>query len=248
MLLSPLRYINPLNCNRGGSAAFSIAKSFYLDGVDECFTIPQADLSTYLSGSGKSFTINILVKPFLGSVDYLFANNDFSFAIRVDASNKLQLICRDGGFNSSLSSDTLTDGVWQLLTLTYNSSLTLGNRAQMYIDSTILTKSNDILGSNIDSPTLDYQIGAKNSVAGLYGYINSFSVLDIALSQSQITELYNNGKPKDAQALFGSNCIFFFNADNSGDTAQFSVVDSVNSITATSINMEDADKTTETPY
>jgi len=248
MLLSPLRYINPISGNRGGSSAFSIAKSFYFDGVNEYFTIPQADLSSYLSGSGKSFTINLLVKPFLGSVDYLFANNDFSFALRVDASNRLQLIGRDGAFNYALSTDTLTNGVWQLLTLTYNSSLTLGNRAEMYVNGTILTKSIDTLGVNIDSPTLDYQIGAKNSTEVFYGYINSFSVLDIPLSQSQITQLYNNGKPKNPQDLFGADCKYFFNPDNSGDTAQFSVVDSVNSITATSVNMEDADKTTETPY
>jgi len=36
--------------------------------------------------------------------------------------------------------------------------------------------------------------------------------------------------------------------EDSGSTAQFSVLDSTNSITATSVNMEDADKTTTTPY
>lgn len=226
--------------------SFSIAKSFYFDGLAQYFSIPQADLSTYLSGSGKSFSINFLIKPFLGAVDYLFANNDFSFAIRVDASNKLQFIGRDGAFLSALSNESLTNGVWQFVTVTYNSSLTLGNRVEIYVNGTILTKSIDTLDANIDSPTLDYQIGAKNSTEGFYGYINSFSVLDIALSQSQITQLYNNGKPKDPQQLFGVNCVYNFNPDNSGDTSPFTVTNQ--GITATSINMTDANKTPITPY
>ena len=246
MFISPLK-ISTLA--RKGGSIFSITNSFSFDGVDEYMTIPNADLSSYLQGAGKKFTFNFSIYPFaIGDTDYLFANNDFSFAIRVDTNGKVQIIGRDGAFNYALSTDFLNGNIWQFVTISYDSSLTLGNRAEIYINGILSGKSVDTMESTIDTSVVDYQIGAKDGVSSFNGSINQISVLDKVLNQTEVLDWYNNGKPKNPQTLFGTDCKFFFNPDNSGASAPFTVTDSINNINATSVNMEDADKTTVTPY
>ena len=112
--------------------------------------------------------------------------------------------------------------------------------AQTYSVNTI---SNTIQASN-DT----WKIGVQGTSNYYNGYIQSLSVVNTVLSLDDHINYYNNGKPKNPQMLFGANCKYFFNPDNSNDTAQFAVTDRINSITATSINMENADLTTVTPY
>ena len=246
MLLSPLRYINPLNCNRVGSAAFSIAKSFYLDGVDEAFFTNDANLRSVYMGANKKFSFSIsFYLTEINKTQVLFSNwGPNSIMLRIESTNIIR--CYNGGGGACLSTEIVSVG-WNFFTFTYDYSESLGLRGKMYLNGSTLTVTDSLVDSFPELVTVTL-FGTKATVEFLNGYISQFSFTDTVLTPTEITTYYNNGKPKDPQVLFGTNCKFFFNPDNSNDTAQFNVVDSVNSITATSVNMEDADKTTITPY
>jgi hypothetical protein len=253
MLLSPLRYINPISGNRGGSA-FSIAKSFYLDGVDEYFTIPNADLSSVLQGVVQA-SFNFTFKFTNDDNFTLWGNGNINRGIFIgyaQSSNFIQMYYYNEFSQAKyirFPSSAFTVNAWNNATFTIDTTTVSNNKlfvngAEISPDTSTLISSQEVL-----TTADDFSIGLSIAGFGNYdGYINQISVIDRVISLSEHQSWYNNGKPKDPQALFGANCKYFFNPDNSGDTAQFSVVDSVNSITATSVNMVDADKTPITPY
>lgn len=251
MLLSPLRYINPISGNRG-SSVFSIAKSFYLDGVNESFNVVHSDLSTYFEGTNKKFTLSFLVNfnTITNSPEIIgnYNGSKTSAIVNVLATGAIVF------YNSSTTlksfrtnTGVITSGGWRVIDVVVDME-TLSNCA-IYVDGVSKTIASNTLTNICDVVVTDYKIGQSGN--GLFftdGYLSYISLIDRVLTSTEITNKYNNGKPKNPQSLFGANCKWFFNSDNSGDTAQFSVVDSVNSITATSVNMEDADKTPITPY
>ena len=71
------------------------------------------------------------------------------------------------------------------------------------------------------------------------GHINQEFFINRTITIDEHIEWYNKGNILNPQDVFGNDCVWFFNPANSGSTAQFSVVDAVNSITATSFNMVD---------
>jgi len=249
MLLSPLRYINPISGNRGGSAAFSIAKSFYLDGVNEAFVVDANDINSYISGTNKQFTLNFCLKRTeINAFNHFFGEDiGNGMFIRFNSTNELSFFIYNGGYTSMITTSTFADtSDFYLINIVYD-GVTPSN-SKIYVNGVDEALSSNNLGSVIQNGTSNYLIGGRLSADYFNGYYSSFSVIDRLLTPTEITSYYNNGKPKDAQALFGANCKFFFNPDNSGDTSQFTVSDSVNNIDAISVNMTDADKTPITPY
>lgn len=236
--------------NVSGVAAFSIANSFLLDGVNENFTVPLAALNSTLTGTSKKWTINVGFRPqTLGATDYVFSDDGFKVTLRTDTNSKLQMIVKtDDLFKSAVSTTAMNVANWSFYTIVYDYSLTLGNRLKIYLNGVDDTASDNTTDGPITAATGDWEVCSKASAAYFNCYFQQISVLDIALSSAQALSLYNSGSPLSAQTEHGANCKWLFNADNSGATAQFTVADATNSIDATSVNLEDADKTTETPY
>ena len=258
MLLSPLRYINPISGNRGGSAGFSIAKSFYLDGVDEYF---NAD-DVYTNNSTDTVgTLSVVVKsvdilPSAVSFIVTFARSTTdlsSTGISQKTTGEVQITYVN---SSSVKWVVVTDNPIDLTSWTKIDLVQDGVLPIIYINGVAVAQTTTVSTNTtlwLNDVVLDnFRIGQQDRTGGttydFNGYVSQVSYLNTNISAAQILDLYNNGKPKNPQSLFGANCKYFFNPDNSGDTAQFTVTDSTNSITATSVNMEDADKTTETPY
>lgn len=250
MLLSPLKISPTARFGLGG--AFNIANSFYLDGVNEYFTIPNASLINTIAGTNKQFTLNFVFKrQNIGVLQHLIANytsgTDFSIYVAISTVNKLQFTIYDGVLARNLiTNETITNQqIWYHVTIKYD-GVTPSN-SKIIINGVDSTYSSNTLTSTIFNSSTIFKIG--NALTYYMNvYFQSMYLVDRIVTDEENTNHYNNGKPKNPQSLFGTNCKFFFNSDNSGDTAQFSVVDSVNSITATSVNMEDADKTPLTPY
>jgi Concanavalin A-like lectin/glucanases superfamily len=233
-----------------GGEAFSIAKSFYLDVNGYFSATPNAGITSMSTG-----TISVLFK----SGDYSTANarsiftidngTDF-FTIRF-FSNKFDVFYKKSGVIQWILRATATpiqSNNWYNLVVVQD-----GIEPIVYLNNVVEAQSFVI---STDKTLFISDLTPTNMNVGTQiidgwefkGYISSVSIINQVLDASEVADLYNNGKPKDPQALFGSNCKYFFNPDNSGDTAQFTVTDSVNSITATSVNMTDADKTPITPY
>lgn len=235
--------------------AFSIDNSFMFDGVDERFDFP--DIITDLTGKTVG-TMGITINPTdITSTAYLGGVSNGSLTDWVlirKVAGKVTAYVLSGGANAwivTTDNTVLTAGVWSTIDVVQN-----GVSPVLYIDGVAVAQTFTISANKpawFSGMSLNYAILGAARTNGTYtaffdGHVSSYYILDIALNQTQITDGYNSGKPLDYQDAHGANCLYFFNPDNSGSTAQFSVLDSVNSITATSVNMEDADKTTLTPY
>ena len=241
-------------------SSFIVASSFLLDGVNESFNIDNVLPSLATSSVG---TWAILIKPVDGtppSGDTMIAFGD------TDAHAYLMLYMNPTGTARALTSiggvlqwDLATttfifnDNVWTFVVLVKTAT-----SSTLYIDGVAPAQSFNV---SVDKTTwfndiagLDNgRIGALNfdnlgDVNNQNGNISQVAFLSTDIDAAQVLDWHNNGSPKNPKSLFGSDCKMFFNPDNSGSTAQFTVTDPVNGITSTSINMEDDSKTTVTPY
>lgn len=245
---------NTIDSKRGGASAFSIEHSFYFDAIDNQFTYSGSDftyLKGFLSGNQKKFTSRVVVKrDSIGSTQAFFSSSGSELFLRFDANNTIKLGTKDGGvFKFATWSNTYTSLTqWLVIDLVMDGTLTLGNRAELYVNNVLQTKTADAVTADIDTLTGAVGIGTRGGGDMLKGYINQLSFLDVIETPTQRTNFYNGGKPLDSQAQMGVNCIGQFNPDNSGSTAQFTVNDPVNNIDAVSTNLVDGNKTTTTPY
>lgn len=231
---------------------FRIAHSFILDGINEYFAIPNASLVGTLAGSNKKFSISTLIKRnSTGAVDGLFAgwnSGQLSLLFRFLADDTINIIFRDSGNKQAITTDTYTDtSEWYFITLSYDFSQSLGNRISIFVNGVAATMASDTTTTNIDSTTTTYDIATQDGITNSHdGNQSLFYIRDQPTTLAEHIKSYNKGKPISGEAQFGSEIVYEFNPDNSGFIAQFAVTN--NSITANSINLEDSDKTTETPY
>jgi len=228
---------------------FSIAKSFYFDGVSKYMQTNN----TVSCLDSQNFSMEFYVKrPRLNKEVVLFNRNNV-YRLRIDTSDNLLFYAfnSSGVSKNSFSTDpslktALNTTDWLHIVATYQYDRT-PKKMFFYVNGVEYISSVESLDGTLRAETAFINFFKYSSVS-YESYLNRASFYDITLTSSQVTDLYNNGKPKDPQALFGANCKFFFNPDNSGDTAQFTVTDSTNSIDATSVNMSSEDKTPLTPY
>jgi len=249
MLSNSIR--NTINSKRGVSS-FSNSYSFLLDGVNEYLDIPNADLSGILQGNvQKSITFVFYYTggayPALWSNGATVNNRGMYFGLNDSTGLVFMQYHNTGGSLKTLSSTGafVLINTWNVLTFNIDTT----NGSTVMLNGVDATGTDDTTGNNVKANSDDFSIG-KGGVAGLnyfMGYMNQVSINKI-LTLSEHTDLYNGLKPKNPQALFGVDNHLFFNPDNSGSTAQFSVLDSVNGITATSVNLEDSDKAVFNPY
>jgi len=232
-------------------SSFKINSSFLFDGVNESFSIPNAALLSLLSGSTCKFSISAMVYLNAAGVNTIIGNwisPNQSFTIYIHTDGRLFFTQRSSATTKNCTSvETLATSAWHFITVNFDYSKSLGLRGEIFANGVQFTTS-DNLGAVVDTPTTYYKIGTYNNSNFLNGNLVLISINNLPMTLSEHINFYNNGKPKNPQILFGANCKYFFNPDNSGSTAQFTVTDSVNSITATSVNLEDSDKTTTTPY
>ena len=259
MLLSPLKISPFVSRIASGSTVFTINNSFLLDGVNEYFNVDSLipNIATDTVG-----TINILTKSvnqFPSSTARIVSLSD-----TVGTVSNINIVQNTSG---TISIAAILNGViqfqvqttaaidlrsWTLISVVQNATQPIIYINGIAVAKTNLTSTNLTIWMSGLTSIDNFRIGqqSRNGVIdyNYNGYFSQLSYLDTNISAAQVLSFYNNGKPKNPITLFGSNCKFFFNPDNSGSTAQFTVTDSINSINAASVNMEDADKTTTTPY
>lgn len=231
---------------------FSINHSFLTDGVNESFnSIDYTKINPYIEGSGKSFTFLLSLRRQGSTAAYTipFGNyNGSNFTALIEfGSSKVALILQD-----TINKQIQTSNVYGSTTNWYHFAFIVNGITPANSDLLVNNVSDvgvNTLTGNVSTRNTNYQFGASgNSDFYSNNYLSQISLINKAISGAEATSWYNDGKPKNPQTLFGSNCKMFLSADNSGDNAQFTMTDSANGITTTSANMEDADKTTVTPY
>jgi len=225
---------------------FTIAKSFLLDGVDEYFDVelPQ------IGGAGKRFTNSFMIKRnSLGVRHGLLTSLDVTGQVyyRFDAANNLVLNMNNGTIARVVTFSNVFNSTsdWYFINVVYDSTLSSGNRTEMYINGVLANKTADASDTMLRATT-NYTLG-KTVIDEFDGLINHFSVIDKPLTATEIATYYNSGLPLSPTSEFSSDCSYFFNPENGVfDGSNWEVENQ--GITATSVNMEDADKTTDNPY
>ena len=254
MFISPLN-ISPLSLkNTLANIGFSIKKSFLFDGIAKRFSLGDATLlNSACTGTNKQFTLNAVVKRSSLGHQTIFAKyaSGLSFRLRFGIGANVDRVDFEvvdslaGKFLTTTNTFTsLTE--WLCISVVYD-GVTPAN-SKIFVNGVDEAISRNTLGNNIDTSTDVYEIGVRNFANFFNGYINHVSVIDRTIDLSEHQSWYNLGEPLSSQDFYGSNCKYFFNPENSGDTAQFSVTDSVNSISADSAMMVDSDKTNTHPY
>lgn len=223
--------------------------SFHLDGADEYFTVPYASLNSYIEG-GNDFSFGMIVRfDTLGNVEHLFGQTGlYSCLFRKESTDKITFRLRDStGVKTITSSVAIkyTD-IWYVIFVSLDK--TTPANSKIYIQGANDVESNSFTGLDTLTNVADYRL-CQATINPLDGYINQTYLINRTITDAEALEFYNDASPLNPITYFGDDCKWWFNPDDSGSSAQFSVVDSVNSITATSIALEDADKVlSPSPY
>lgn len=239
----------------GGSfgGGFSIENSFYLDGVNQDFLIANADINPLVSGN----TTYTLFGAFKRVDDTAFrmdlfgngSGTNLNCNIRVLSNTTIYLYVTQLGVSRWAAVTGLPDmnNRWVIFAITFSSSDP--SKCKFYVDGVDAGGGSINLSiDDVDTKAGNYTIGQLgNGAAYFRGNISMLGIVPSIISLEQYQYWYNGGKPKNPQTVFGETTRFY-NPDTSGDTAQFTMTDSLNSTSATSRNLVDSYKTPITPY
>lgn len=202
----------------------------------------------HTNGTDANVVIPYNATPFGALVDFsaniwVKANNNASFQVAFGHSGRKWFLGFDdsgfaavyvastaGSWDKQYESTTVyADNTWHMLTMTYAS-----NDLRLYVDGVeltvgdgTLTKVADVSITNLFASTLNVTIGALDNNAAssnslhVDGYTDEASYWTKVLTSAEITELYNNGFPKDLKAHSAkSDLVAWYNAED-GDVATF---------------------------
>jgi len=231
-----------------------VAYSLNFDGVDE-----YIDFGNVLDLTGTSpFSFSFAIKP--SSSGMVLSRCQYSFPglgyyISVDSSGRIDFALRVNASSNKLVVRGAIVGlnVWNICTITYDGSQN-GSGVKIYSNgvegSTIVT---DTLTSSV-SNSFDFNIGSISGFNLFNGYIMNVAKFDTELSASDVALLFNetgtgNGVPIDPRNV-GLSPTFYCPMVGPNDTydgTNWTITDEIAGNNGTSVNMELADKTSETP-
>ena len=247
--------------------AFSNQFSFEFDGVDEYFDLGTGyDYFNYETGSYSvscwaKWTGNVFSKKIMN-----FATNQFKFGIFQGPQGVSFSIFKDNSqklvkYNWQHPTIQIDDGNWHNICVVIYQNASVPT-FDIYIDgdnagsggNTFLpmTVENTLSGS----PPNSMQSKLAAGVGSLFACLDEVSIFNSALSSAAVTEIYNSGTPNNLNTLsnssapvawfrMGENATF----SNPGGVGDWTMVDqgSGTNNDGTSVNMEEADRKTNTP-
>ena len=178
----------------GGTPAFTNTLSTTFDGVDDFVTIPTITLATDFSVSMwvKASTSGSVRDQVFGGASGFFLFGTVVFNGGADA-NKMTYY---NGSSYVALTPTIRDSQWHNIVITYNSSAT---NLIAYTDG-------------LETYNATYNAGTNNVIDrisedtyGNYwkGNLDEISVFNTALSQANVTSIFNLGTPSDISAMSG---------------------------------------------
>lgn len=166
---------------------------------------------------------------------------------------KIEFMCSSNGSNQRqrTSSVNVFDNTWKHCVWTYSAGT-----IKLYVNGTedtgITSPANDAVNSiNVNTDAL-YHGGYKNAAETDFDYAGRMcevTLWNIALSQAEVTALYNGGKPGNiATHSATANCVGWWKLGNGDDvTSADGVLDSKATRHGTGRNMEAGDIKTDAP-
>lgn len=222
-----------------------VAYSMTFDGVDEEIVFPTnvGDLP-----SGSPWSISLWIKNVTATIIGKYDGTGYSLYVggsiiylRIAAGGVRQVYSDFSNFNS-----------WVHVTITYNGlGLNDTNNYKFYRNSLSSTVQAGGGGTTTDPTNSDnFRVSSSNGYIGIGGGDKMYiSFYDTELSQSEVTDLYNSGIPIDPRDVSLSPTFFapLGGPNDTWDGSNWTVVDEINGNNGTSVNMEEVDKTSETP-
>ena len=240
----------------GGGVPFTNTYSMSFDGIDEWFNVADNDNLSFGNGTTDSpFSISAWVKmndatrfrivgKYDSNLEYLFSTG---------GTDKIVFNCYDNSTSARIGrqySTALTsfEGQWIHLVATYNGSSS-SSGLKIYLNGSRVddTDSNSGTYTAMENTTAPLEIG-KNLTTYANGLIDETAIFNSELSASDVSTIFNNGVPQDISSLSPvSHWRMGENATWNGSTWTLTDQGSGGN-NATSVNMEEADKTGDQAY
>lgn len=223
--------------------------SLSFDGINEL--LDGGDIHQYDINSSWSF--GIWIKPTInGATQTIFSkvaqtNNWDGYALSFDGTGQIVLEFRTTTqtethtFNSTLITD-----VWQHLTFTYDGSSNL-NGAKVYLNGVLditLPPSTPLTGTLLAG--YPFQMGSLFNNIYYLGKLDNGAFWNIALTQTNINDLYNSGSPTNPLLLnFVNNLVSWYRFGDNDSSPTIS--DNHSDFDLTMINMDTSNFTLDVP-
>ena len=232
--------------------------SMLFDGVDECVNIDNVRTALASTTEGAW---SIWYKPgtltnanIIGFGD---ANANTLIVINPFTDSKVYITCVSSGttqWQVETDNAVISTGTWIHIVLVQDGTAAA---PEIYINKIKVAQTNNVSVDNSfwfnDLSGLDRgRIGCRNSNSAgnsnfTDGNIDEVLFFNKALTQSEISDIYNNGKPRQ-EANIANGVSFFRMGDKSTFSGgNFTFVDQIGTNNGTSINMELNDKKLDTP-
>lgn len=230
------------------TVSLDFAKSINFDGINDYLT--GGNVHNY--DHSNAFSVSMWVKPQNVSANRILfskagsAPNVRGYMLRHNTGGAIFIQLRSSGANRSHTfTSTLTASVWQHLVFTYDGGSNI-NGARVYIDASVgdTPSSGGLSGSWLEGQ--DFLIAQRTGTFFYSGNIDEVTVWDKALTQSEVTELYNSGTLFDPSTHSAAVNLQSYYRMGDGDTFP-TITDNVGSDDLTMINMDSGDIEDDSP-
>ncbi len=233
--------------------------AFDFDGIDESFAsaIPGSffsrnnafSISVWTQSDTRTTTKGVIGNGSSGNCIRLRSGNSGApvFGIKYDFFMSGDF-ATSAGYHLSVQSDGLvwTADTWYNIVITYDGSST-GAGLKMYINNGTakVSTSADFTTSDCVSSS-DFAMGAIRQTAfstGLDGRLSNVSIWNAELTSTQVTEIYNSGKPSNlnSHSAYSNLTNWYQLGENSSFNTNWTALDEKGTLNGTSANMEEAD-------
>jgi len=235
------------------STYYLSTKALDFDGVNEYCNRADAAAHDFTT----AMTLSVWVKAasaadFAGIAmkhDYGTTQNSFAI-LRVGAIGKY-LIWDGSNTKQYTSALTSFDNTWHHMVMTFGAST-----LKIYVDQVLdasPTKNNDDACTTLKNSTEGFRIGSQKAAGTpsnfLTGRLNNISLWSIALSQAEVEELANGGKPADLSLHSQyASCVSWYKCGDGDTIGANGILDSTtNALHLSPTNMESGDIVTDAP-
>lgn len=204
--------------------------------------------------------------PLIASLNYISGALQ-NFAIRLETTNKMQVVLKNGStFNILESTTTFTNNTWHFITLTTSTS---GSNVTsiLYVngvsEDSLTNTTNSNLADLVNGLTIGYWLAPGSETYNFNGSISNVAIYNTALSAPNVLTLYNNGTPQ--ATIYGSPIAHWkldntttgiqdsagnYNATNSGAVKAIGSVSTLNGKSSgmSQSNLVQSDLQTVAPY
>ena len=232
---------------------FSNVNSFSFDGIDDYFT----GVGTYseLDGQNKG-TFSMWIKPTLSAnaLALYVPSSPSSIAYTIVAYNTgyLRFLMQNSGLYVTTNTGALTANVWQHIMICIDLSLAFSNRGAIFVNGADVTSGNNLNRTTFTTSSGELQLSGRDEASPLYyeGQMDEVAIWSGTDQRANVSEIYGGGQAVDLNNLATAPqpTTWLRMGDlASWNGATWTMTDVNGGYTNRSINMVEANRTTDVP-